>query len=241
MPFTLAHPAAVLPLKRFCPRYLSFSALLIGSTTPDAGYALSRYKMDTYAHSFVGSFVFCLPVGLLMLAALYGLRRPVVERLPVRLREVYQPLSRQPIASPLILILSLLMGTWTHLAWDEVTHSHSRSVLDSRFLQTPLFSIHGQIIQVCHVLWYLSSFAGVAVLCFAYELWRRKRQGVSLAKYRGAAILHAVVIGELALPIEAIHHIRPGLVTYAITGFCSAALIIFVMLKIGNAPNQAAR
>ena len=28
MPFTLAHPAAVLPLKRFCPRYLSFPALI---------------------------------------------------------------------------------------------------------------------------------------------------------------------------------------------------------------------
>jgi len=31
MPFPLAHPAAVLPLKRFCPQRLSFSALVIGA------------------------------------------------------------------------------------------------------------------------------------------------------------------------------------------------------------------
>ena len=38
MPWTFAHPAAILPLRRFCPAPLDFSALVIGSMVPDLGY-----------------------------------------------------------------------------------------------------------------------------------------------------------------------------------------------------------
>jgi hypothetical protein len=37
MPWTFAHAAAVLPLRRCCPRRLHFPALVIGSLTPDFG------------------------------------------------------------------------------------------------------------------------------------------------------------------------------------------------------------
>jgi hypothetical protein len=42
MPFPLAHPAAVLPLRRYCPKYLSFPVLIVGSLVPDVGYCLGR-------------------------------------------------------------------------------------------------------------------------------------------------------------------------------------------------------
>ena len=38
MPFPLAHPAAVLPFRRYCSRWLNFPALVIGSLVPDLGY-----------------------------------------------------------------------------------------------------------------------------------------------------------------------------------------------------------
>jgi hypothetical protein len=38
MPFTFAHPAAVLPLRRFCPDRLVWSALVIGTVSPDLEY-----------------------------------------------------------------------------------------------------------------------------------------------------------------------------------------------------------
>ena len=66
MPFTLAHPAAVLPLRRFCPRFLNFPALVVGSVGPDAGYAFGWLGADQVSHRFLGSFVFCLPVGLVL-------------------------------------------------------------------------------------------------------------------------------------------------------------------------------
>src|SRR6267142_2803077 len=72
MPFTLAHPAVVLPLRRFSPRVLSFPALVVGSITPDVGYCFGRLNVEEFSHSFVGSLAFCLPVGLLMVAIFYA-------------------------------------------------------------------------------------------------------------------------------------------------------------------------
>ena len=43
MPFTLAHPAAVLPFAR---TKLVFSALIAGALAPDVGYFLTLYRPD---------------------------------------------------------------------------------------------------------------------------------------------------------------------------------------------------
>jgi hypothetical protein len=37
MRWTIAHPAAVLPLRRLCPRFLSCPALIVDSVAPDIG------------------------------------------------------------------------------------------------------------------------------------------------------------------------------------------------------------
>ena len=47
MPATFAHPSAILPLRRLCPTYLDFSALVIGSLAPDVGYFLQRFDLAT--------------------------------------------------------------------------------------------------------------------------------------------------------------------------------------------------
>src|SRR6185503_14629770 len=101
MPFPLAHPAAVLPLRRFCPRYLSFPALIIGSLSPDLGYLSGSFRLDVFSHRFLaGSFGFCLPAGLLLLLAFYLVRSRVVGILPARYRPVLSPLCQRPIGSP---------------------------------------------------------------------------------------------------------------------------------------------
>src|SRR6266404_5342332 len=62
MAFPLAHPAAVLPLRRYCPRGFNFAALVVGSLSPDAGYLFGQRNVDEFSHRVVGSFGFCLPV-----------------------------------------------------------------------------------------------------------------------------------------------------------------------------------
>src|SRR6266478_4359327 len=115
MPFPLAHPAAVLPLRRYCPRFFSFPALVLGSITPDLGYFFGKSSVDEFSHRLLGSVVFCLPIGLILLGLFYMLRSAVVGILPVRYQRVFQPLCQRPPGSLFVNVLSLLLGAWTHL------------------------------------------------------------------------------------------------------------------------------
>ena len=74
MPFTPAHSAAVVPLYfTFC-KHLVFSALIIGSMSPDFEYILRLTPTSRIGHTFHGLFLFCLPVGLI-LNLLYNVAR----------------------------------------------------------------------------------------------------------------------------------------------------------------------
>jgi hypothetical protein len=107
VPFPLAHPAAVLPLRRYCPRYLSFPGLIAGSLSPDFGYLLGHLHVDQFSHRFwAGSFGFCLPAGLLAVGAYYLVRPPLLALLPARYAALFRSHhpeqagfgSRDPIA-----------------------------------------------------------------------------------------------------------------------------------------------
>jgi len=136
MPFPLAHPAAVLPLKRFCPQRLNFAALVIGSLCPDVGYCFGN---GDFSHTFFpGSFAFCLPVGLLLLAGFYLVRTPVAAILPAGLRQAFLPPCQRPVGSWFVIVLSLLVGVWTHLFLDSMTHEDGWVVERLPFLRGTL-------------------------------------------------------------------------------------------------------
>src|SRR5437764_14075215 len=94
MPFPLAHPAAVLPFRRYCSRWLNFPALVIGSLVPDMGYLFPL--ISDLSHEPFGSILFGLPVGGLILAAFYALRAQVLARMPAALRRSVPPASQRP-------------------------------------------------------------------------------------------------------------------------------------------------
>lgn len=231
MPFTLAHPAAVLPLRRYCPRYLSLGALVVGSIVPDAGYILTRLKVDELAHSFAGSFAFSLPVGMAMLALLYAVRRPLVEFLPEPQRRAFLPLCAAPVASPLVLIVSLLLGSWTHLAWDSFTHRSGWLVRHLPFLQITFGHIGNHRVMLCRVLWYLCSCIGVGCVYFAYEEWRQKAETDAP---RTTALRNALLLGLLVLPIALVHDLAPRGTGFAVVGLCSVALVLAAAFGLGN-------
>ena len=92
MPWTLSHPAIVLPLRRFSPQPLDFAALVIGSMTPDIGYYIDRFDLSTFAHTLPGSFLACLPTGVILLFFYYLFCRPVCYALPSPHRQALLPL-----------------------------------------------------------------------------------------------------------------------------------------------------
>src|SRR5580704_6496880 len=80
MPWTFAHPAAVLPLRPL--RALPFGALIAGSCVPDLGYYVERRELAALAHTAPGLVLVCLPAGLAVFALARFLHRPVASLLP---------------------------------------------------------------------------------------------------------------------------------------------------------------
>ncbi len=168
MPFTFAHPAAVLPLRRF--RFLQTVPLIIGSLAPDIPYFfpwwLKRLLPDT--HTLYGSFTTCLPLGMALLILTLALREPLTVLLGARLRWIclrsIDRFTERPLHWP-IALLSILLGAWTHIAWDSITHQGGWTVARVAALSAPV-SIFGWQTETSHLLQYVSSVFGLVVLGF---------------------------------------------------------------------------
>ncbi|MFC9065492.1 DUF4184 family protein [Streptomyces harbinensis] len=185
MPFTLAHPAAVLPLLRhpFVP-----AALVAGALAPDAPYYLAvlgiaergphqwygpLLNTSTTHHPLLG-LAASLPAALALYLLLRLLRAPFLALLPARLRP-RGPAHPVPAGAgarvrwAALLLLSALIGIATHVLWDALTHGDSFLVDGVPALATdtagglPLY----RLLQL------LSTVAGLALI--GRHLWRRHR------------------------------------------------------------------
>ena len=65
MPFTFSHPAIVLPLLKLSPKYISASAVIIGSMAPDFEYFIRMRLQQVHGHNLAGAFFFDLPVAII--------------------------------------------------------------------------------------------------------------------------------------------------------------------------------
>jgi hypothetical protein len=186
MPFTLAHPAAILPLRGW--RYLRTAPLIIGAMVPDLPYyipvTLGRYvpKGHTYVsplndelmfpgtHTIAGSYSTCLLLGYVVLLGVFLLRQPLTALLSARARWLYlaalAPFRHEPVQW-LLAPFAIIIGVWTHLLWDSFTHPHGWVVRRVSALSAPV-TIGSYTGQVCHVLQYLSSVFGLVVIVVWY-------------------------------------------------------------------------
>lgn len=174
MPFTLAHPAAVMPLRRI--RFLPTIALVLGSLLPDATYYLpSRAHAEVWfdLHSLSGFIKFGIPVGMLVLAFVVLLRRPLTALMPGRarwlaLREADAFVDR-PV-SWLLAIPALLIGAWTHILWDGFTHGGTWIARRVDALNAPVNVLGLYTGPLTHVLQYVSSIMGLLIVAYWYRL-----------------------------------------------------------------------
>lgn len=182
MPFTLAHPAVILPLPKLLGRHVVFSALVIGSMMPDAPYflALDIDRGDT--HSLYGLLWFSLPLGLVFHGLFHRLfKRPLAFVLPADLgsRLPLQPMidaGRRPWALP----LSVWLGAFSHIVWDSCTHKYGFLVERLPILETLLFRYGGYNFWLYKVLQYASGVIGIAILLLAAGWWLRRAPVSSL-------------------------------------------------------------
>jgi len=167
MPNPIAHPAAAIPFTKL---KLVFSALLIGSIAPDLGYLVYGGESH-YMYTLRGLFLFDLPAGFISLWLFDVLAKwPLLSLLPIGLqRRLYDPARRfsfGPLKHFGVILLSLLVGSITHIAWDSFTHDNGWTVEHFSFFRTPIRGI-----PLYSILQNLSTFAGLALLIYWFGRW----------------------------------------------------------------------
>lgn len=251
MPFTLAHPAAAVPLRRWLGRYGSVSALVIGSMTPDLAYFLPLGVSREQSHSVAGLLWWCLPVGAAVYLLFHALLAPpLVALAPRSLRSRLASIARVPgpptRARALAIALSLTAGAATHIAWDSFTHDHGTMVRAFGWLRQPIGVVWGYRLETYRLLQHASSVVGLLVIALWLERWWRRAPAGAPAPEavpRGLRIvlLAALVIGTLAASaLAAAPHavgardlatIRPAVgaaVTSAMTS-CAIGILVYAL------------
>jgi hypothetical protein len=214
MPFTLSHPAAVLPLLR---RPFSAAALVAGAVAPDMPYFARStpipvtaeswyepYMNATTSHGLLGALTVSLPYALALFGLYLVARRPVGALLPAT-----APRDPEPGGASALLrrggwaLLSLLIGIATHLVWDSFTHVDGYVVLNVPFLTTQLAGD----LTWARALQHVSTVGGLAVI--AVYLWRRRsrlRPGTAAGRRSSWQLLWIVVgvaaVGAIANTVE---------------------------------------
>lgn len=176
MPFTLAHPAAAVPLRRLLGRHGVLSALVIGSVAPDLWYFLPLGLRRADTHSVDALFWFCLPAGLLIYVTFHALlKRPLLALFPaplsMRLAAAGSLDSLLPRASWTAVTASLAAGALTHLAWDAFTHDDGLATRLLPALGIKLASIGRYEVYGYSLLQHGSTLLGMALLASWIRRW----------------------------------------------------------------------
>jgi hypothetical protein len=158
MPFTISHVAAVVPLRN---SKLSYSAMAIGSMSPDFSYILSLFGPHFEGHTLIGALTFSLPAALLVWS--------IYEHFLAKAWSVVFPWIKTgpPGTTRTLVFVSALFGVLTHVFWDGLTHQHGWAVQHLAVLR--LSADFGVIASkpVFKYLQHLSSLIGLAVVVIA--------------------------------------------------------------------------
>src|SRR5687768_522953 len=127
MPFTIAHSVTARPIARLSGGRLVVPALAVGAMAPDFEYLAHLSATRTIGHTLPGVFLLCLPTALAALVLWYRLLGPVLAQL---LRPGTGGLTAgwgegSPFGSPArfgLVCLSIVIGSFSHIAWDAFTH-----------------------------------------------------------------------------------------------------------------------
>jgi len=151
MPLTIAHPAIILPVIRYSRNAAFSTGLVIGCLTPDFEYFLRAQLTSRVSHTILGQFIFCLPVGLILVLLWQAvIKRPLLQSIPrwarQRLGSVHQ--SRiSTLTHWMLCALGLVLGSFSHIFWDAFTHETGYFVRlmpmlsDSSWHRIPLYKV----------------------------------------------------------------------------------------------------
>ena len=141
----------------------------MGCFAPDFPYLRYLSPHGFYGHTFPGMFVLDLPLALLALWLFHAfVKRPMLMFLSAgfrrRLKTSVNSFPFWPSGRLSLIILSILIGTATHLLWDTVTHRTSWFYENWAFLQINVDLLAIGEMPMYKLLEYVSSVFGLVVV-----------------------------------------------------------------------------
>ena len=168
MPYTLAHPAAILPFRRWLPPI----SLALGSMAPDFEYILRGHIKAAFGHTLAAQFYFCVPISLLILFVLRRSKHALSTVCPPPMQPMVlhslTPSSDRRWNDMGIQTVAILLGCASHLVCDSFTHRLGWPVQQIPLLASGAHLPFAPQLRVYHALHYVSSIAGL--LCIAVVL-----------------------------------------------------------------------
>ena len=144
MPFTLSHPAIILPFSGVKRIPVSMSGLVIGSITPDFEYFIRMKLSGRYSHTIEGIFLLDLPLAFLIALTFHQVvKRPLIINMPNYFYKRFAKLhdfdfTRYLKRHYLIFTGCLLIGIASHIFWDSFTHANTYFVNTIKALSHPI-------------------------------------------------------------------------------------------------------
>lgn len=181
MPWTFAHPAAAILVRRVGGASLPLSGLVVGSLSPDFGYYVGAFSLATHAHTLPGTLTICVPSACLLVVLLSRLRPLLVAPLPQPHRaaiESLPSLQLWPCGCAVRMLLAVWLGALTHVAWDSFTHASGLMVLILAPLRAVLFEYSGRTFATYSILQHAGTVFGIAVIGMAYCRWLQRTVGI---------------------------------------------------------------
>lgn len=205
VPFTLSHAAAAWPFRR---TPLELSALVTGCFAPDFPFFIFLKPYGFSGHTLPGIFLLDLPASLVALWLFHAyLKQPLMLFLPRGVRRRMHASEGKftfwPPARLANIVISILVGVCTHIAWDAFTHNlfwpYRHLSMLRKIVQVPVIDD----IAMYDLLQYLSSILGIVAVAIWILHWYRTTEPGEQWKampFRAAERLRIIV----ALPAIAI-------------------------------------
>lgn len=176
MPFTFSHPAIILPLTYLPKRWFSLTGLIIGSLMPDFEYFLRMKIKSDFSHTLEGVFLFDLPLGILTAFVFHNIvRNNLFDNLPDILKSrlvIFKDFNWNIYFKKnwLVVIISIVLGSLSHILWDSFTHDTGYFVQKIEILNQSVDLFDRQI-PILKILQHSSTFFGAIAIVFAlYKL-----------------------------------------------------------------------
>ena len=241
MPFAFSHPAIVLPLKKLSPCAFSLTGLIIGSITPDFEYFIRMRVKSVYSHSILGLLWFDIPLAILLAFIYHNIvRNKLIANLPAFLNNrlngftgfEWNDFFKKNWA---VVIMSIVIGSASHLFWDSFTHPQGFFVQRLALLQKGP-NILSKHVPLYWILQQLSSLVGGAIVIWAILRLKSKPSTQSPHK-----VYYWLIVGGMAAVTLGCRfcsglnfHLYGDIVMTAIAGFIWGIIVAPVIFQLSS-------